>query len=109
MTKDGVALPVMNGGQRIPSTNGGLWDFVAAAPIIGLLGVWRMTTSLEFFRPTLDLRFPAIWFLLVIFIAGEVTRIFLDQEAVTARKGATNKIQCLIHLFSHCRPKTRDG
>ena len=85
MTNCGVALPVMNGGQRIPSTNGFFLDVGAAVPAIGLFGDLRVTTTSGFFRARLDLRFVAMWFLLTIFVTGKVTGAFLDYEAVSAK------------------------
>jgi len=56
-----VAGPVLNGGQRIPSTHGGLGD-VAAAPTVDLLGDSRVMATFGLFRARLDLRFLANWF-----------------------------------------------
>jgi hypothetical protein len=61
MTNRGVADPVMNGGQRIPSTNGFL-GVVAAAPAIGLSGGYRVSTTSGFFRARIDFLFPVNWF-----------------------------------------------
>jgi hypothetical protein len=78
-----------------------LGDVAAAAPTIGLLGDLRVTATFGFFRARLDLRFPAIWFLLTTFVAGKVTGVFLGHEAVS--------INCMLGAVIYVGRLTADS
>jgi len=87
-----VMPAVMNVGQRIPSTNDNEFgEVAAAAPSGGLPDDLRVTKTGVFFFLRLDLRFPAIWFLLIIFVAVRL------QESSWIMKQLVDKHKFLNH------------
>ena len=61
-------------------------DVAAGVSPIGLPGGLRLTTTGDFFCLRLDLRFLAIGFVLILFVASKVTRILPDRPINSYRE-----------------------
>ena len=72
----------MNGGQRIPSAQGGLGDVAAAGLTVGSLDGMRGIATLGLFRVRLDLRFLTNWISSECIGRKKVTGVYLHHEAV---------------------------